>query len=136
METLPRPAERPPGPLPGVLAAPPADDLRAEPSGRPAPSAPASAMGSASSADGAGKATGSASGVWQSPGDVPGVAPAAGWRDRADSRAGPAATAWLSHSLGLAVSEVVAAAEAAGDAGTARAAIDILLQVCSHCPIV
>ena len=135
VEVLPRPAHHATGPLPGVLAASAAADPGAaasetaggvETAGSRA--APAAELAAALARDGLQQAAGSVMDSAQpyihvSAARLPG-GPASG-----QNRAQPAQAARVHSFLALAVSELASAAEAAADAATARAAIDVLLQV-------
>lgn len=129
VEVLPRPAPHATGPLPGVLAANVAAEPAAggpEAAGSTATSAAATAA--ATARDGLQQAVGIA--VDSSQPYIHVTAPRLpGGLASSRYRAQPAQAARVHSLLALAVSELASAAEATADAATARAAIDVLLQV-------
>jgi hypothetical protein len=129
VEVLPRPAPHASGPLPGVLAANAAAD--------PGVSRP-EAAGSTAAPSAAPAATPARHGLQQAAGTVHDTpqpyihmtaATLPGGLNGGRDSAQPAQAARVHSLLALAVSELASAAEAAADAATARAAIDVLLQV-------
>jgi hypothetical protein len=138
---LPRPAPHAAGPLPGVLAANAAADPGAggpDTAGRPetadSTAASAAVLTAAPARNGLQQASGDVLTDTSQPYIHVAAARLPGGLASGRHRAQPAQAARVHSLLALAVSELASAAEAAADAATARAAIDVLLQVHSMRP--
>jgi hypothetical protein len=124
VEVLPRPAAHATGPLPGVLAGAAAAEPEAGgPEALDSPAAPRTGPAAATAHVSLQQTAADKASIPVAAAKLPGGL--ASGRHRAQ----PVQAARVHSCLSLAVSELVSAAEAAADAATARAAIDILLQV-------